>query len=300
MNIHRTLTPVGVKTAVALGYFDGMHRGHEEIIEQTLLYARQMRLCATVFTFDFSFSRPGEKGRGDIFSKEIKYHEMERLGIELVVEIPFSEISGMSGKNFILKVLGHGCLNAAVVSCGEDFRFGKGRDCGTEVMERYSGPRGIRVNVVPFVIDDGVISTTRIKRLITSGDIPTAVRLIGRPYIIDLPTVKKEVGIGINYSSASQRMDVSLELPRFGVYTSRTQVDGVWYDSVTYIGTRPTKGSDGVYADTNVFMPSSQTCEAKSVAVELVRLMRPEEKFQTQGALKEAIIADIERAKMRL
>jgi len=300
MDIHKGLTPVGIKTSVALGYFDGMHRGHEEIIKQTIDYAKQMRLCATVFTFDFSDSRPGEKGRGDLFSRETKYREMEKLGIELVVEAPFSEIRNMSGKGFIVNVLGHGCLNAAVVSCGEDFRFGNGRNCGAEVMERFSGSRGIRVNVVPFVVDEGVISTTRIKRLVAAGDIPAAARLLGRPYVIALPSEKKNIGTGINFSTVSQRVDAALDLPKFGVYTSRTEVGGVWLDSVTYLGSRPTKDEDGVYADTNVFALGQETCDSERIAVELVRLIRPEEKFQSLSALKEAILADIERAKMRI
>lgn len=301
MDIHKGLTPVGVKTSVALGYFDGMHRGHGEIINQTLAYAKRMRLRATVFTFDFSGTRPGEKGRGDLFAKEMKYREMESLGIKLVVEVPFSDIRDMSGKAFIDKVLGHGCLNAAVVNCGEDFRFGKGRNCGADVMERFSGPRGIRVNVVPFVVDDGVISTSRIKRLVASGDIPAAARLLGRPYIIDLPAIPKEVGAGINYSTVSQRLNRELELPKFGVYASRTKANGVWLGSVTYIGGRPTKGGDGgVFADTHVFEAVINPRDGDNVAVELSRMMRQEEKFSDLSALKEAIIADIARAKMRM
>lgn len=299
MEIHHGLTPVGTKTAVALGYFDGMHRGHESIIKQTVKYAKQMALRATVFTFDFSNGRPGDKGSGDLFPKEEKYREMARLGVDLVVEVPFDEIKNMSGADFIEKVLGHGCLNAAVVCCGEDFRFGKGRGGDVATMERLAGPRGIRVHIVPFVVDDGVISTTRIKRLVAAGDIQTAARLLGRPYIIDLPTVKKEVGIGINFSSASQKLDTSFELPKFGVYLSRAKVEGEWTDAVTYIGNRPSRSDkSGVFADTNIFMLSGSTYEGERLQIELIRLLRAEEEFSSPSDLKDAIFSDIERAKM--
>ncbi len=299
MEIHVGLTPVGTKTAVALGYFDGMHRGHKEIMKQTVAYAKRMALRPTVFTFDFSGGRPGDKGHGDLFSKEEKYKEIEKLGVDLIVEVGFREIRNMTGKEFIEKVLGHGCLNAAVVCCGEDFRFGKGRGGDVDAMERLAGPRGIRVNIVPFVTDDGVISTTRIKRLIAAGDIPTAARLLGRPYCIDLPTVKKGIGVGINFSSASQQLDERLELPKFGVYQSRAKVSGRWKDAVTYIGTRPTRPSgEGVFADTNILSLEGKPYEGKSLTVELLRLMRPEERFEGLGELKDAIYSDIERVKL--
>ena len=300
MEIHKGLTPVRTKTSVALGYFDGMHRGHMEIMKQTVDYAKRMRLRSTVFTFDFFSARPGEKGFGDLFSKKEKYAEMERLGIDLIVEVSFAEIRGMSGKAFVGKVLGHGCLNAAMVSCGEDFRFGKGRDSDTETMKRLAGSRGIRVNIVPFVIDDGVISTTRIKRLLFAGDVPAAARLLGRPYLIDLPTVKKEIGVGINFSSTSQELDSSLELPKFGVYRSRALVDGSWLDAVTYIGSRPSRDGGGVFADTNIFALDGRQYDGGHVTIELVGIMRPEEKFDSLNDLKDAIFSDIERAKMRV
>lgn len=299
MEIHHGLTPIGAKTAVALGYFDGMHRGHEAIIKRTVRYAKQMALRATVFTFDFSNGRPGDKGMGDLFPKEEKYKEMERLGVDLVVEIPFDDIRNMTGKDFIEKVLGHGCLNAAVVCCGEDFRFGKGRGGDIITMERLAGPLGIRVHIVPFVIDEGIISTTRIKRLVAAGDIPTAERLLGRPYSIDLPTFKKEIGIGMNFSSANQKLDPSLDLPKFGVYLSRAMVNGRWTNSVTYIGSRPSRSDgSGVFADTNIFELSGTTYEGKQLQIELIRLLRAEERFSSPSDLKDAIFSDIERAKI--
>ena len=300
MEIIRKLTPVGTKTSVALGYFDGMHRGHREIMSQTVEYAKRMRLRSTVFTFDFSLLRPGDKGRFDLFSKEEKYTEMERLGIDLIVEVPFSDIRDMSGRDFIVKVLGHGCLNAAVVSCGEDFRFGKGRDSGTDTMERLAGSRGIRVNTVPFVIDNGIISTTRIKRLVANGNLSAASSLLGRSYLISAPAVNKAIGVGINFSSVSQKLDESYQLPKFGVYTSRVKICSIWQDSITYVGSRPSKSGEGIFADTNIFCLNGQLYKESFIDVELLRLVRNEETFEDLSALKTAISLDISRARMRI
>lgn len=299
MDIIRQLTPLGIKTSVALGYFDGMHRGHHEIMRQTVAYARSMHLKATVFTFDFSNMRPGDKGKNDLFDRNIIYEKMEKLGIDVVVEIPFEEIRNMSGRGFISNALGHRCLNAAVISCGEDFRFGKGRDSDIEVMKLLARPYGIQVNIVPFVIDDGIISTTRIKRLIEAGEVASASQLLGFNYMYDAKTIKKETGVGINYSSISQILKGSTLLPKFGVYLSSCKVEDICYDSVTYIGTRPTKHiTDEVYADTNIFEFEGDIDEGKQIRVELLRMIRAEEKFISLSELKETIINDIERAKI--
>lgn len=300
MEVLRELKPLGLKTSVALGYFDGMHRGHSEIMRQTVAYAKSMHLKATVFTFDFSRVRPGEKGNRDLFKRSIIYEKMEQLGIDVVVEIPFEEIRNMTGRGFIANVLGHKCLNAAVISCGEDFRFGKGRDSDVEVMRILAGPHGIQVNVVPYVMDEGIISTTRIKRLIENGDTATASRLLGYSYIFEAKTVEQSTGVGINYSSVCQLLDESLLRPKFGVYTSRCLLeDGLPHSSVTYIGTRPTKhNTSDVYADSNIFSLEGDRYNGKSLRVELLKMMRSEEKFHSLSELKDAILTDIERAKM--
>ena len=299
MELHRGLTPVGTKTSVALGYFDGVHRGHTEILRQTVNYANKMVLKPAVFTFDFGDMRPAEKGAKDLLPKDEKYSIFESLGVELCVEADFGELRNLSGREFIEGVLGHGCLNAAVVGCGEDFRFGKGRDGDVAAMQRLAGPLGIQINVVPFVIDDGVISTTRIKRLMAAGDISAAARLLGRNYVIsadvtDANGQKKHV-------TFSQKLDENLEWPMPGVYASRVLLNDGFIDAVTYIGQRPTLGGNGIYADTAVLTPEGQDKlprPGERVQLELLRLMRAEEKFESISELWETIEADIRRAKM--
>ena len=301
MEIYKKLTPVGSKTSVALGYFDGIHRGHSEIIRQTVDYARTMHLRATVFTFDFTELRPGEKGNNDLFDREFVYEKMENLGIDAVVEVPFEEIRNMSGRGFIANVLGHKCLNAAIISCGEDFRFGKGRDSDVAVMKLLTRPHGIQVNIVSFVMDDGIISTTRLKRLVEMGEIATVNQLLGFNYLFEAKTIKKDPGVGINYSTFSQKPNRKLLLPKYGVYLSRCLVNDEYHFSVTYIGTRPTKHKGfEVYADTNILDFAGEIAIGETMRVELLRVIRAEERFIDLGYLKDAILQDIERAKMLL
>ena len=299
MDIYRELMPIGTKTSVALGYFDGMHRGHVEIMKQTVAYANRMQLRATVFTFDFSHVRPGDKGNTDLFPRNIIYEKMEQLGIDVVVEVPFEDIRNMSGREFISKALGHNCLNAAVINCGEDFHFGKGRDSDAEAMKIHAGPFGIQVNVIPFVVDDGIISTTRIKRLVEAGDMIQAAQLLGYSYLFEGDTIKKDIGVGMNLSSVSIRLENSLLKPKFGVYTSRCIIGDSSFDSVTYIGTRPSRGmTEEVYADTNIFSLDGERYDGESMRIELLRMMRNEERFSSLSDLKDAILQDIERAKI--
>ncbi|MCL1829867.1 MAG: hypothetical protein FWG21_00385 [Oscillospiraceae bacterium] len=298
MKIFTEIQPLNMKTSVALGYFDGMHRGHREIMRQTVAYAKKMHLRATVFTFNFSNQRPGDKGNADLFDRSVIYEKIERMGIDLIVEVPFEEIRQMSGRGFIANILGHKCLNAAVINCGEDFRFGKGRDSDVSVMRLLARSHGIQVNVVPFVMDNGIISTTRVKRLVEAGDVLAASTLLGFNYLYQADTITKQTGIGIDYTTVSQHLDDHLLLPKFGVYTSRISFGDNSLDSVTYIGTRPTKlNSDEVYADTHIFCFEGSIPDNTLLRVELLRMIRAEEQFDSLSILKDTIRSDIERAK---
>ena len=162
-------------SAVALGFFDGLHLGHIEVIKRALL---KDGLCSVVFTFNDKTSLPkfsGKKGHC-IITHEQKTEIFAGLGVEMVYAPDFSDVRDYSAREFVERIL-RDKLCASFVVCGYDFRFGKGGEGNPETLKALCAENGIECEVVPAVTVDGeTVSSTVIRDLIRAGDIETANR----------------------------------------------------------------------------------------------------------------------------
>ncbi|GEM_PF-1013012 len=234
MEIFDKITPYGTKTAVALGYFDGVHRGHEAVLRRTVELAERMKLVPIVFTFNFTEARPSGKGAKDVMRFEDKVALFEQIGIKACYHIVFSELESLSTQQFVDLIMGHGCLNAAVVCCGADFRLGKGREGDVKSLRKLCGPYGTQVFDIRQLSDNGVVSTTRIKAAIESGDMALAEKLCGHSYrlpftVIDASPSKKNLHI-VQFEQLSEDNYVC---PKAGIYSSSVSDGVIEYPSVT-------------------------------------------------------------------
>ena len=293
MNIYRSLVPLGKKTAVALGYFDGVHKGHKAVIDKTVELAKKMSLTSAVFTFDFSSQRPSGKGFSDIMDFDLKVRVIEKMGIEEYFAIDFSEIFSLEGKDFVDKILSHGCLNAALVCCGSDFRFGQGRNCGVEQLKKLCGPHGIQVFVVDEVYDKGAVSTTRIKRFIETGKIEAAGRLMGRPYI-----TCGAVAESYPFSEVSNCQVVRSFLPlgfvgpKSGEYQGEARVGDETFGAITFVADiGEIKRFESYIVDFDG--------DPNSLEISLLRAIKTENAEKTEDERIEFIKSEIDRLRMR-
>ena len=284
------------KTAVALGYFDGLHLGHVGVISAAL---SQQGLKPAVFTFNCDTTLPKFRGPEDIISFENKCELMERLGVQYIYAPDFAEVCTLTDEEFVKNIL-IDRLNAGYACCGRNFRFGKGGSGTPERLAEIGAKYGMRAGVVPDVCLDGqIISSTRIREHIRRGEIEQANRLLGYDLWYRLPVVRgNEIGRTINFPTINQIIPDTNIIPRHGVYKSYVEIDGKQYHGVTNIGIKPTvvrHDGTGTVMETHIIGYSGDLY-GQNIAVALVRFIRPEVKFPGLEELKQQIARDKENA----
>lgn len=286
-------------TAIALGKFDGLHKGHLEVMRR-LTEEKTNGLKALVFTFSNNpknFLKPeNEKKSGNkLFTVKEKLMVYERMGIDIIVVYPLETgILGMEPETFIKNILVDK-LGVKKVVCGENFRYGKDRKGDTNSLKLLGKKYGFRADVLPMISDQGeVISSTLIRGLISDGEIEKANRLLGYQYTIVGKVVHgNEIGRTIDTPTANIIPDEDKLLPPFGVYLSLCDIDGKIYGGITNIGTKPTVTEDKKKITVETyFLNYAGDLYDRILEIKLVKHTRNEIKFSGLTQLKEQLEKD--------
>lgn len=277
-------------SAVALGFFDGVHIGHRAVIAAAVDRARAEGLEAAVFTFSLPAGH-GMKG-GRLISDEEKHRRIGELGADCFFEPPFEEFCDLSPEAFVTDVL-RGMYNAKAVFCGDNFTFGKKAAGNVAVLKALCAPLGIRVEVVPMALYKGeTVSSTRIRAALAAGDIPGANAMLGRPYAIDFE-VRRGKGLGhtLGMPTLNQVYPDGFACPRYGVYVTRALVEGAWRPGATGFGQRPTVNKTGEGATCETFLPGfSGELYGRRVTVEFMAYIAESHRFDNTDQLREAVM----------
>lgn len=258
MQIYQSLTPICAPhgSAVALGYFDGVHCGHRAVLGETVDCARANGLTAAAFTFELPAGSTLKGGR--ILSLAQKHARVASLGIEQYQEAPFDAFRSLTPKDFVQKVLVD-CFRARELFCGDNFTFGARAAGNVEQLRALCAPLGIGVHIVPMAQYGGqTVSSTRIRAALEEGRIADANAMLGAPYAIDWPVVHgKGIGSGkLGTPTLNQNYPTAALQPCAGVYLTRIYLDGQWMPAATGIGKRPTVDSSADAAVTcETFVP---------------------------------------------
>ncbi|MBQ9914374.1 MAG: bifunctional riboflavin kinase/FAD synthetase [Clostridia bacterium] len=284
-------------TAVALGYFDGIHIGHQAVLNKALEKAEEKGLTPVVMLFDIH-PRKLLTGRVPpiLLSEERKRFLLKGMGFE-VFEFGFREAMNYSPEEFEEKIL-LGQLNAKVVVCGYDYHYGKGGKGSPETLKNELTPKNIEVySLSPVYLGEEAVSSTKIRHLINDGEIERANYMLGDYFTYDF-TVEKGDGIGhkLGFPTINQFFPEDFIIPKYGVYASRVKIDGRLYASVTNIGTRPTVSGENMRSETCIF-DFDGDLYGRRVEVSLMKFLREEKKFPSLSELKEAVSKDITKAK---
>ncbi len=283
------------RTAVALGLFDGVHLGHRAVINAALAQKKN-GLSSLVFTFEPDcVLRKAGGTQGYIYTKTEKEILLcEQIGVDEIVSPPFERLCCLSGEEFADEIL---CrqLRAAHVCCGNDFRFGKNAACGAKELMDFGKRFGFEVEVIsPVEYGGSIVSSSRVRELLLKGDITLANELLGFNYFINAEVSNgNHIGRTINFPTINQEFSDGQLIPKFGVYSTLTNVGGKVMPSVTNVGVKPTiEGVRRPLAETHIIGYNGDLY-GKNADVCFKRFIRPEMKFASLDELKAQINKDI-------
>ncbi len=278
--------------AVALGNFDGVHRGHRQLLAAVQEVAAHLGCVSAVWTFT---SLAKEAAIPALMTPEEKLRVLAGTGVQYAVLEDFGAVRHLTPDTFAEEYLADGLRCAAAV-CGFNFRFGKDGAGDASALVQSLGRRGIPVTVVGPVEDDGgVVSSTRIRTAVTAGDMETAARLLGRPFTIRFPVVHgHRLGRTIGVPTVNQEFPAGHIRPARGIYACTCTVDGRTYAAVANVGARPTVSeSDRVNCETHI-LDYEGDLYGRCVEVSFLHRLRDERKFADLSALQAGIQGDID------
>lgn len=281
------------KTAVALGTFDGLHKGHMSVITCALSY-KERGFIPLVMLFDSHplISLTGN-APAEILQTELRNEIIENCGAQSVT-VPFDEIKNLSCREFFEEIIVKK-LNAGAVCCGGNYRFGKGGEGDCKELQALCDEFSVELTVSPEISFDGSpVSSTRIRKAIENGDIPLANAMLGREFRYKYEVVSGDKrGRLMGAPTINQHFSENFVIPKNGVYASVTAVDGKEYSSVTNIGMRPSFGNTDLRSETCI-LGFSGDLYGKFIEVRLLKYIRGEIKFDSMEALSEQIRKDTE------
>lgn len=282
------------KRVIALGFFDGVHRGHQAILHAAVSLAREQELEAAAVTFE-SHPRAYVRGRApeliNTFPRRCAL--LQEHGARLVIALPFDRKMAETTPAEFAALLKEQYRGAAVV-CGENFRFGRNAAGTPADLAAF----GLETHVVPPVLLGGrVVSSTYIRESVRNGRVGRARQLLGRPFFLEGPIVGGfQVGRTLGYPTINIRVDEGILMPHRGVYVSRVTTEGRTFQSVTNVGTRPTFTDTDIVSVESHLLNFSGDLYGQEAQVELLKFLRPERSFSDGGALRAQIARDIDQA----
>ncbi len=283
--------------AVALGNFDGVHKGHEAVLRA--LHGARPDLPRAVLTFEphpREFFRPQDPAFRLTLAAE-RAHALAALGVERLYQIPFdAALSHLTATQFVDEVL-HAGLGAAHVACGADFAFGHRRGGDVAFLAARAEMLGMGLSVVPELCEaEGPVSSSRIRRLLQDGYPERAAALLGHSHTIRGVVVHGDKrGRTIGFPTANIALGRHLE-PLRGVYAVSTVIDGARVTGVANIGLRPTVGGTEPRLEAH-FFDYEGDLYGRELSVALHAFLREEQKFESFQALKAQIDTDARTAR---
>ena len=278
------------KTIYELGFFDGVHVGHQALLHHCRRLATEYGASAGVVTF---VGHPDALVLGK--TPELINTQADRkalllgYGMDRVLEIPFDrELMAMPWQDFL-----HSLPQGAGFVCGDDFRFGYKGEGSAKTLAQWCDERGLPWAVVPEQTVNGTrVSSTHIRSLIKAGDMETAARFLGHNHVLSGQVVAgRGLGHTIGVPTANLVLPQGLACPQFGVYACKVRMEGKVYRAVTNVGTRPTVGGHHVRVESWI-LNFEGDLYGKQITLEFERFLRPEKKFGSLEELRAQIQKD--------
>jgi riboflavin kinase/FMN adenylyltransferase len=291
------LNPGTRKVCLAIGVFDGVHLGHQQIIRQTVTDARQHKALALVVTFD---RHPNavvapERVPPQIYTPSQKLRAIEALGVDALLEIHFDQAFSQQAGDVFIRELARDLGKIHSVCVGADFVFGHRRNGNVALLKTLGGELNFQVHGLAAVALDGqAVSSTRIRETIRAGEIDAASQMLGRPYAICGRVVEGDrIGRQLGFPTAN--LDAAhLILPPNGVYAAAAKLNGQLYRVALNIGSRPTVASANPQLRVEAhLLDFSGDLYGLELELELGAKLRDETRFSSPAELRQQIERDV-------
>jgi len=292
-------------SVVALGNFDGVHIGHQKLIERAVLLAKEENLSSVVFTFsELPINAiKGNKIIKNILTSEDKTILIEALGVDYLVCVPFDkDIQTTKPEEFAKNILVNK-LNCKFAVCGFNYSFGYMGAGTSESLISYGKELGFNVDVINEIkIDNKTVSSTLIRQCLLEGDVAAFQKFTGRPYQLTGKVIEgNHLGTRMGFPTINLNLDNTMALPKNGVYSTDIFIEDdngneLNYSGITNVGNKPTVGTFDKNAETYIF-DYSGNLYGKKVNIYFKNFIREEKKFENIEELEKQIALDIQNAK---
>lgn len=276
------------ETAISIGKFDGLHQGHQLLVER-IVKKKQEGLKALIFTFDFG-------DRPVLLLPEERREMLRKWGVDYLLECPFVEsISHMEAEEFVRKILVER-LHVRYLAVGTDFRFGCQRRGDYRLLQRLSAECGYEVEVVEKACWQGEeISSSRIRRELEQGRMELVNQLLGYAYSVTGEVLHgRKIGRTLGMPTTNIVPSERKLLPPNGVYATRTVIAGELFEGITNIGYKPTVGAEPRKGVETYLFDLDRNLYGETLTVRFYGYERPERKFDSLEELKKRIGQDVE------
>ena len=282
------------ESVVTIGNFDGIHKGHQVLIEKATEYAKKNNVISTVFTFNnhpVNYFKPNSIK--NIITNNDKIKILKTMGVDYIINIPFDEyMTKISGYDFVKDIL-IDKLGAKKIIVGHDFTFARNKEGNIDLLNEWSKKNGFLLEIVnPVKIDDIRISSSYIRKLILDGKVEDARKYLGRNYKLSGEVIhSKKLGRTIGFPTANISIDENIIIPKVGIYATKVYVNGTIYYGATNVGYNPTVNGNKLSIETNI-LEFNDDIYGKIITIEFLERIRDEKKFNGIEELKEQLQKD--------
>jgi riboflavin kinase / FMN adenylyltransferase len=291
-------------SAIAIGNFDGVHKGHQKVFNETRKFARRNKIKFGVLTFKplpvMFFNKKIKNFR--LVNEDQKIKLFKKNKVDFIINIKFDKkFSKISAENFIKKII-YKKINPKLITVSNNFKFGKNRKGDVKLLKRYENIYGYRLlNVNPYKYLKSKVSSTKIREYLKNGSIDLANKLLSRTWFIDGKVQSgKKIGRTLGYRTCNISVKNYI-LPKSGIYAVKVSIgdEDKKYGGVSYLGTRPTFGGKETFLETNIF-GINKNLYKKKIKVYFLKFLRGDQKFKNSNQLIKQMNKDVIFAKKGL
>ena len=292
------------RSAIAIGNFDGVHKGHQKVFQRTKKFSQKNKIKFGILTFTplpvMFFNKKIKNYR--LVSENQKLKLFEKYGVDFIINIKFNRnFSKIHAETFVEKII-YKKINPQFISVSNNFRFGRKREGDVNLLKKFSYKYDYRLlNIRAFKYKGIIVSSTRIRKSLQNGKIHLANELLSRTWFVDgLVKKGKKLGRELGYRTCNIRIKNYI-LPKIGIYVVKVLIENnkKTYSGVAYLGSRPTFGGKEVFLEINLF-GIKKNLYKKKLKVYFLKFIRGDQKFKNSAKLIRQMNKDVIFAKKGL